>query len=78
MWPDRVSNPGPLALKSDELLTALCGPAIVHRTKRLYTLCYDGNIFYTVNFKKVEGTYCFGFGCSSLVHSSNYSIVFKT
>ena len=24
MWPDRVSNPGPLALESD----ALCGPAI--------------------------------------------------
>ena len=28
MWPDRVSNPGPLALESDALLTALRGPAV--------------------------------------------------
>ena len=27
MWPDRVSNPGPLALESDVLLSALHGPA---------------------------------------------------
>ena len=27
MWPDRVSNPGPLALESDALPTALRGPA---------------------------------------------------
>ena len=27
MWPDRVLNPGPLALESDVLLTALRGPA---------------------------------------------------
>ena len=26
MWPDRVSNPGPLALESDALQTALRGP----------------------------------------------------
>ena len=26
MWPDRVSNLGPLALESDALLTLLCGP----------------------------------------------------
>ena len=26
MWPDRVSNPGPLALESDALPTALCDP----------------------------------------------------
>ena len=26
MWPDRVSNPGPLALESDALPTALRGP----------------------------------------------------
>ena len=25
----RVLNPGPLALESDTLLTALCGPAVV-------------------------------------------------
>ena len=28
MWADRVSNPGPLALESDVLLTMLRGPAI--------------------------------------------------
>ena len=28
MWPDRVSNPGPLALESDVLPTVLCGPAV--------------------------------------------------
>ena len=28
MWPDRVSNPGPLALESDALPTALRGPAV--------------------------------------------------
>ena len=28
MWPDRVSNQGPLALESDALPTALRGPAI--------------------------------------------------
>ena len=27
MWPDWVSNPGPLALESDALPTALCGLA---------------------------------------------------
>ena len=29
MWPDRVSNPGPLTYNSDALLTALRGPAIL-------------------------------------------------
>ena len=28
MWPDRISNPGPLALESDVLQIALRGPAI--------------------------------------------------
>ena len=27
MWPDRVLNPGPLALVSDAIPIALCGPA---------------------------------------------------
>ena len=27
MWPERVSNSGPLALKSNALLTVLHGPA---------------------------------------------------
>ena len=29
MWPDRVSNPGPLNYESGALLTALRGPAII-------------------------------------------------
>ena len=28
MWPDRVSNLGPLALESEALPTALCGPTM--------------------------------------------------
>ena len=27
MWPERVSNPGPLTYESGALLTVLCGPA---------------------------------------------------
>ena len=30
MWPDRVSNPGPLALQSDALPTAPRGPRVQH------------------------------------------------
>ena len=29
MWPDQISNPGPLNYKSGALLTALHGPAIL-------------------------------------------------
>ena len=35
MWPDRVSNPGPLALESEELPNALRGLAIGQRAKQL-------------------------------------------
>ena len=28
MWPDLVSNPGPLTYESGALPTALCGPAL--------------------------------------------------
>ena len=37
MWPDRVSNPGPLALESDMLPTALRGPAKLIASKKLIT-----------------------------------------
>ena len=30
MWPDRVSNPGPLTYESGALATALRGPAVVN------------------------------------------------
>ena len=32
MWPDQVSNPGPLTYESDALLTALGGPARLQQT----------------------------------------------
>ena len=32
MWPDRVSNLGPLALESDALLTAQRGPVTCQKT----------------------------------------------
>ena len=35
MWPDRVSNPGPLTYESGTLPTALRGPATKHLKKRL-------------------------------------------
>ena len=31
MWPDQISNPGPLSLESDALLSALRGPANLKR-----------------------------------------------
>ena len=33
MWPDQVSNPGPLTYESGALPIALCGPALIN------TLC---------------------------------------
>ena len=39
MWPDRVSNPGPLTYESGALPTALRGPAGLTE-QRLFELCY--------------------------------------
>ena len=39
MWPDRVSNPGPLTYESDALPTALRGPAKLQRTGTVKILC---------------------------------------
>ena len=36
MWPDRVSNPGPLAHESDALPTALRGPATRQKQEPLF------------------------------------------
>ena len=41
MWPDRVSNPGPLAYESDALLTALRGPAVLIRCHNIW---FNGEI----------------------------------
>ena len=48
MWPDQVLNPGPLALESDALLTALRSPALNRESLspqtsgflKLFTSCY--------------------------------------
>ena len=39
MWPDRVSNPGPLTYESDAQPTALRGPAIVAMVIDLIIQC---------------------------------------
>ena len=36
MWPDRVSNPGPLTYESGALPTALRGPAILGEDSRYF------------------------------------------
>ena len=42
MWPDKVSNPGPLALGSDALPTALRSPALI----LVLTLWVDGGLLF--------------------------------
>ena len=41
MWPDRVSSPGSLAFETDELMTALCDPALFY-----------GNIYFSLKGAK--------------------------
>ena len=36
MWPDRVSNPGPLTYESSALLTALRGPVTKQRSRHQF------------------------------------------
>ena len=38
MWPDRVSNPGPLTYESGALPTVLCGPACKNDSKTSCTV----------------------------------------
>ena len=40
MWPDQVSNPGPLALESDALPTALHGLASFMNYETIVIICY--------------------------------------
>ena len=47
MWPDRVSNPGPLTYESGALLTALHGPALGY-IKKLLKSWMDGLQFYVL------------------------------
>ena len=42
MWPDRVSNPGPLTYESDALPTALRSPAPERRKRFESVLCMFG------------------------------------
>ena len=55
MWPDRVTNPGPLVLESDALRTALRGSAkLLHRRHdhKKYSLlsCTFGRYFMLIAF----------------------------
>ena len=56
MWPDRVSNLGPLALESDALPTALHGPAkLLQRRhdhkKHLLLSCTNGRYIMLIAFR---------------------------
>ena len=44
MWPDRVSNPGPLTYESDALPTALRGPAKNIKGKEEQTILTNNEI----------------------------------
>ena len=44
MWPDRVSNPGPLTFESDALPTALRGPATTEVLYVKLAQCFDNFI----------------------------------
>ena len=41
MWPDRVSNPGPLTLESGALPIGLWGPAFMRRCA-IGNICFGG------------------------------------
>ena len=42
MWPDRVSNPGPLTYVSGALPTALRGPALMSNDTNMYSILFTG------------------------------------
>ena len=51
MWPDRVSNPGPLTYESGALPTALRGPALV----KVIPKCLRQSVCVSTVFIEVEG-----------------------
>ena len=56
MWPNRVSNPGPLALEADALPTALRGAARLKANsvdKEVYTLFANSAIIIPWRFNKM-------------------------
>ena len=50
MWPDRVSNPGPLTYESGALPTALCGPAAILKRPHPTFLNFQISIFQSLCF----------------------------
>ena len=62
MWPDWVSNPGPLPLESDALPTALRGPAVCvcvcvrERERCIYSHVSGGKFF----FEKIIAIFSWG------------------
>ena len=59
MWPDRVSNPGPLIYESDALPTALRGPASAKAQGIMY-ICTVYSYVYNYVVKRAAA-------CSSVV-----------
>ena len=48
MWPDRVSNPGPLTYKSGALPTALRGPAVLEAMLfKVFSISSSGGHFFS-------------------------------
>ena len=62
MWPDRVSNPGPLTYDSGIIATALRGPEDRH----INTLLLNAVIFYSAEPVKLFVCYIFMFFACAL------------
>ena len=64
MWPDRVSNPGPLTYESVALLTALCGPAeqdVKSHVIHPLLLMVEEDMYFAAQLSPLEGyplTFC--------------------
>ena len=50
MWPDRVSNPGPLTYEPGALPTSPCGPALDEDREREVVFCGAFCFFFTNMF----------------------------
>ena len=58
MWPDRVSNPGPLTYESGALPTALRGPAQYSRA-RTYCVCSMCDVVVWIFFSHLSYPFSF-------------------
>ena len=61
MWPDRGSNPGPLALESDALPTTLLDPALMNRCKlKIYSISVKSSQYLVIMKDCVQGNPVYG------------------